>query len=244
MNTAELRQFSELALAGYGAFAGTGLPPVDDLKVLNGDPAGFSERQANRFLDRFDVAIPTFEDARFPSGSGNTSFEVTVFRGRKGADTGKLFISFRGVAQRSSSPSDLSAVAQIGGYGAAVDQIVAMHNWWLRVSMPVGSTSPNLVRQYEFSPLLNLPTRAADVPAVGRRRAACRQHHPFLARFRVSRSSSVSSGAKGSPVSLPVAAIAGAGWLCWTCHPVPSLSGRWRLAGWPWRLRQKIAALE
>ncbi|MCY7306705.1 MAG: hypothetical protein LH632_11255, partial [Rhodoferax sp.] len=84
-----------------------------------------------------------------------------------GADTGKLFISFRGVAQRSSSPSDLSAVAQIGAYGEAIHQIVDKHNWWLPVSTPIGATSPNLVRQYEFSPLLNLLTRAADVPSTG-----------------------------------------------------------------------------
>jgi len=169
MNTAKLRDFSELALAGYGAFGVAGVPLVDDLKILNGDPAGFSDLQARRFTDRFDVAIRTFEDARSAGGSGNTSFDVTVFRGLAavGADTGKLFISFRGVAQRISSPSDLSAVAQIGFYGAAVDQIVAMHNWWLRVSTPLGSTSPNLVRQYAFSPLLNLLTRAADVCNTG-----------------------------------------------------------------------------
>ena len=90
-----------------------------------------------------------------------------MFRGRKGADTGKLFISFRGVAQRLTLPSDLAAVQQIGLYGAAVDQIVAMQNWWLRVSTPVGSTSPNHVPQYAFSPVLNLLTGAADVRNTG-----------------------------------------------------------------------------
>ena len=167
MNTIQLRDYAELALAGYGQFDVRGPPEVDRLKTLNGDAAAFTDAQAKRFADRFEIATPTFEDSRSPGGSGNTSFDVTVFKGHKGADDGKMFISFRGVAQRLSSPSDLSAVAQIGAYGAAVDQIVAMHNWWLRVSTPVGATSPNLVRQYAFSPLLNLLTRAADVASTG-----------------------------------------------------------------------------
>jgi len=168
MKAEALSNFAELALAGYGQFNFPGRPPLDrELTDLNGDEHGFALHQANRFRDRFEIATPTFEDSRSPGGSGNTSFDVTVFKGHKGADDGKMFISFRGVAQRLSSPSDLSAVAQIGLYGAAVDQIVAMHNWWLRVSTPVGATSPNLVRQYAFSPLLNLLTRAADVSSTG-----------------------------------------------------------------------------
>ena len=43
MNTTRLSDHSELALAGYGEYVAAGLIPVDRLKVLNGDPAGFSD---------------------------------------------------------------------------------------------------------------------------------------------------------------------------------------------------------
>ena len=45
MNTLQLRNFAELALAGYGQFAETGQPAIGDLTTLNHDEAGFSPAQ-------------------------------------------------------------------------------------------------------------------------------------------------------------------------------------------------------
>ena len=132
MNASRLTDLAELALAGYGRFTAPGPPPVPDLETLGRDPSGFANLQAQRFATRFEVAVPTFEDAFSPSGSGQTSFDVTVFRTAPSLDQGKIFLSFRGTGQQELliSPNDLTAVAEIIHDFAAYSQIVAMCNWW------------------------------------------------------------------------------------------------------------------
>ena len=78
MNTSNLVDFSEAALASYGQFNSDGLPPaVGDLVNLNGDEHGFAELQAERFISRFSVAVRTFNDSTSLVGSGESSFDVT-----------------------------------------------------------------------------------------------------------------------------------------------------------------------
>ena len=134
MNTAYLTDLAELAFAGYGHFPSNGSPPADDLVNLNGDVHGFSQLQALRFAARFNVALPTFSDATSPNGSGATSFDVTVFKGMLDANSGRIFISFRGTGQKSAleTPNDLQSIVENLTAGAAVSQIVAMYNWWQR----------------------------------------------------------------------------------------------------------------
>ena len=73
MSNSNFSDLSELALAGYGQFLSKGTPPTARLTDLNGDPYGFSERQADRFASRFNVTVPTFNDATSMGGSGATS---------------------------------------------------------------------------------------------------------------------------------------------------------------------------
>lgn len=151
MNTTQLRDASEISLVAYGQFIYRGEPPrLEDLTSLNGDTAGFSGKQAQRFAGRFLVALPTFNDA--------TSFDATVFVGRDAtAGTGnskEIYIAMRGTQQRSGSPNDLTASSAILSDGAAFEQIVAMHNWYRRISAPAGQS----VAQFGITTLATFAT--------------------------------------------------------------------------------------
>jgi len=151
-----IRNASELALAGYGQFSDPNRPEEDRLVVLNEDPAGFAPKQADLFADKFHVALPTYNDA---TGTGDTSFDVTVFKGVQPDNLNQLFISFRGTQQKSGSPNDLwsTSVGEIWTRGAACDQIVAMWNWWQRETTAEGTP----VTQYR---LLDLSGSARNGP--------------------------------------------------------------------------------
>lgn len=84
MNAERLTNLAEVALAGYGSFVTKGPPASEDLEALNGDLAGFSILQARAFTARFEVAVPTFNDATSATGSGTTSFDATVFQASQG----------------------------------------------------------------------------------------------------------------------------------------------------------------
>ena len=165
MNASRLTDLAELALAGYGRFTAPGPPPVPDLETLGRDPSGFANLQAQRFATRFEVAVPTFEDAFSPSGSGQTSFDVTVFRTAPSLDQGKIFLSFRGTGQQEllTSPNDLTAVAEIITSYAAFSQIVEMVNWWRRVSTPRELFAP----QFKLNAASFRPERIANVRGTG-----------------------------------------------------------------------------
>lgn len=142
MNIAQLRDASELSLAAYGNFERAGALGTDQLTSLNGDIAAFAPRQAERFASRFNVALPTFSDATSPGGTGTTSFDATVFVGKNSeSETGnnkEIHIALRGTQQRLGSPNDLSASLGILSEGAAIEQIIAMHNWYRRISTAPG----------------------------------------------------------------------------------------------------------
>lgn len=144
MNVVSLQDAAEVALAAYGNFIGPGQPDIRALANLNGDDAGFALRQAVRFASRFDVALPTFSDAASLGGTGTTSFDATVFVGKNSesetANNKEIHIALRGTQQRSGSPNDLSASLGIVMEGAAIEQIVAMHNWYRRISGAPGES--------------------------------------------------------------------------------------------------------
>ena len=154
MNNHDLLDAAELALAGYGQFLSVGTPSIARLKVLNEDLAGFAESQAKKFSERFRLPIPTYNDATRPLsdedrrlGISQTSFDVSVFQGQTGSIKDQIYLAIRGTQQKKVDiPSDLSANAEILlGHGAA-SQIVAMVNWWWRVS----ATKESLVPQYHI----------------------------------------------------------------------------------------------
>lgn len=152
---------AQLALAAYGQFYQQGKPLERDLTTLNTDESGFAVAQAARFIEMFEIAIPTYNDAT--SSNPNTSFDVTVFAGPvMGSSAGNrnIYIAFRGTQQKFESPDDLiGASAKILTEGAAVDQIVAMYNWFQRVATPNGRS----VVQYGVVEidLLTLPPEGA-----------------------------------------------------------------------------------
>lgn len=127
MNTTQLRDAAEIALAAYGQFGQPG--PIlrnDDLMTLNGDAAGFADRQASLFRSRFTVAIPTFSDAT--SGSGSSSFDATVFVGIDSSvaarNNNQVFVSLRGTQQKTGTPNDLTASADTVSLGTVLGQVL------------------------------------------------------------------------------------------------------------------------
>jgi pimeloyl-ACP methyl ester carboxylesterase len=64
-----------------------------------------------------------------------TSFSATVFKDA----AGHLTLAFRGTAELTGSPNDLTTDADIATAGAAYDQIVALYNWWMRETAEPGA---------------------------------------------------------------------------------------------------------
>lgn len=132
MNSQILLNNSELALASYATLN------TDDLILQTTalQEAGFSNLQAANFASRYSV-VTQFDDI---SETGNSSFNATVF---KDAD-GNLTLAFRGTLEAADFvPTDFD----IWKRGAGYDQIIAMCNWWSRVS----NSSGQLVDQYQLS---------------------------------------------------------------------------------------------
>ncbi|MEZ5614545.1 MAG: hypothetical protein R3E35_04955 [Rhodocyclaceae bacterium] len=121
---------SELALAAYANLT----PGVTNDLVRREAlvAAGFSAKQAEEFARKYPVVVTQFNDTVAEGGLG-TSFSATVFKDA----SGNLTLAIRGTAELFSSPSDLFPTdATIATSGVGYDQIVAMWNWWQRVSNP------------------------------------------------------------------------------------------------------------
>lgn len=167
-NAQQLLDLAEIGHAAYGQY----LEPrnIEDIALLtnlNNSGGGFATAQADRFRMRFAVAVPTYNDIS-PTGASNSNFDATVFRGIAPDNLNQITLSIRGTQQLADFPESGS----IAPYGAAFEQIVAMHNWWQRVGTPAGtvvaqfcasersngSTTPSLM--FEI-------TRVADVTSTG-----------------------------------------------------------------------------
>ena len=104
---------AELSLASYSELE-AGTPNVD---ALRDDDRGLSAKQAELFAQKYSV-IAQYND--------------TVF---KDNDTGQLTLALRGTEIEG---KDLSTDASIWAGGAGYDQIVALYNWWSRVTARPG----------------------------------------------------------------------------------------------------------
>ncbi len=145
MNAESIMQAGELALAAYANLLPGTMNQVakDSLK-----DARMSAPQADNFASRYSV-VAQFNDSA-------TSFSATVFRDAGG----NLTLAMRGTAELTGTPNDLQPTdTDIGLYGAGYDQIIAMCNWWARVSRPAGEP----VAQFEIQ---SLPT-GSPAPAGG-----------------------------------------------------------------------------
>ena len=124
---------SELALAAYASLNNSSL----SAQKASLKDAGLSDVQAAHFAQTYTV-LTQFNDTVAEGGLG-TSFSATVFKDV----AGNLTLAIRGTLEAGDfAPTD----ADIAISGAAYDQIVAMSNWWQRVSNPVGS----MVTQYRL----------------------------------------------------------------------------------------------
>lgn len=145
---------AELSLAAYADLANGTLD--NDAQRLALRAAGFSTEQAINFSSKYTV-VTQYDDI---SETGETSFSATIFK-----DTsGQLTLAIKGTLELTDVPGDIFPTdLNILNFGAGYDQIVAMYNWWLRISSPVGSTVP----QYNYSVLLGSLQQLDSVGASG-----------------------------------------------------------------------------
>src|SRR5262245_46981407 len=146
---------AELALAAFATFVDGNTASDANIDALSGAAGvGMVPTQALRFASFYPTVVGLFDDRP------NTGFQVAVFKDTAGAAPGNLSIAFRGV-NFSDDPLDFSAALDIGGFGVAYEQIVAMVNWWRRASAPVGE----MVQQFRLSsyPAAGVPSSAVII---------------------------------------------------------------------------------
>jgi hypothetical protein len=88
-----------------------------------------------------------------PLGSG---FDAVVWRGKSGTDyAGQTYVSMRGTQGAADIADDISLAVT----GVPIDQIVAMVNWWLRITTP----SDAQARQIAWDPLHANPANPIQI---------------------------------------------------------------------------------
>ena len=126
---------AELALAAYADLLHGSL--ADQRARL--EAAGFSAKQAEEFAKKYPVVVAQFNDTA--EGGMGTSFSATVFKD----SAGNLTLAIRGTLEYGDFfPTD----ANIQNDGVGYDQVVAMWNWWQRVS----NVANAVVTQYRLLP--------------------------------------------------------------------------------------------
>ncbi len=126
------------------------IDPIE-FPLLPSIPAAFIAATRDRFISDFSDVLHRTHDE-------DTGFGATVFQ----LADGGLSIAFRGSDDPRIDIVDIiEADLQIYSVGAAFDQIVALYNWWQRVSVAPGADpqNPVLVPQFEIQTqsLLNRP---------------------------------------------------------------------------------------
>ncbi len=124
-----LYQQAELAMAAY-ALLNEG---ETESQIANLIAQGFSQKQAEEFSAIYPEIVTQYNDT-------DTSFSATVFKDA----SGQLTLAIKGTQEFGDFvPTD----DFIAGNGAGYDQIIAMYNWWQRVSSPAGQS----VTQFRFT---------------------------------------------------------------------------------------------
>ncbi|MEO1766809.1 hypothetical protein [Thiobacter aerophilum] len=151
MDASILAKQAEFALAAYANLQ----PGVPNQTALQDQGKGMSARQAEEFAAHYTV-VTQFTDTVAEGGLG-TSFSATVF-----ADAyGNLTLAIRGTLEAGDFVPTDSSIATAGvGY----DQIVAMWNWWQRVS----NLAAMAVTQYRLVATPLDLSRATWIPGAGR----------------------------------------------------------------------------
>lgn len=129
MNSQDIADKAQIAFASYYNFTTSGAP---DVLILQDSGKGMATSEAGAFSSAYAVALPTYHDPA-------SDLDVTVFKDAGG----NLTLGIRGTLP---GHDLLITDAYIASDGAAYDQIVALYNWWQRVSTPKGV----LVAQYQL----------------------------------------------------------------------------------------------
>jgi Ca2+-binding RTX toxin-like protein len=133
MSTQIILSQSELALAAYATLNNSAL----SAQKARLKDAGLSDAQADTFAARYAV-LTQYTDTPAEGGLG-TSFSATVFKD----SSGNLTLAIRGTVELIGTPNDiLPSDRDILLAGASFDQIVALWNWWQRVSHAAGTLVP------------------------------------------------------------------------------------------------------
>ena len=131
MDSKILIQNAEIALAAYANLTSASLASDSQNQALKG--AGMATAQASAFASNYVAALPTYHDS-------SSDLDVTVFKD----SAGSLTLGIRGTLP---GHDLLVTDAQIAAFGLAYDQVVALYNWWQRVSTPPNTWVP----QYQLS---------------------------------------------------------------------------------------------
>lgn len=136
MNTGTIYSNAELALSAYATLS-TGDTQTQTIALqMGGD--GLSAKQAEEFAKKYPTVLTQYTDTPAEGGLG-TSFSATVFKD----SSGNLTLAIRGTAELIGTPNDiLPSDRDILLAGAGFDQIVALWNWWQRVSHAAGTLVP------------------------------------------------------------------------------------------------------
>ena len=146
---ATISEYSEQAQLSQAAYA-SGL--IKDMLGggNTGDPSGYadllidggmSETQAIDFANKYTV-VDQYEDPE--SGFSGTVFQDT---------SGKVVMAMRGTQPTAFLTDWPTNIADIGSDGIAIDQGIAMYNWYQRLITPVGSEAVQFVYHKEISAL-------------------------------------------------------------------------------------------
>ena len=136
-----IKEYYEQAKLSSAAYAGSLNKNMtkDELITALLESGKFTEEMAEDFANTYKV-IDQYTDPY--SGFSGTVFENTS---NKTGSSGKIYMAMRGT--QPTSGSDWSTnIADIGSDGVAIDQAIAMYNWYQRLKSPVGS----VVTQYQY----------------------------------------------------------------------------------------------
>ncbi len=158
---------AQLSNAAYALDLNPSMSPTEFREALTGEPANFSDSQADTFIERYTIV-----DSQQNTEEG---FSGTVFLDNQ---TGKFVVSLRGTEAPGDIIDDVlnADFGDIGGNGIAVSQAIDMFNYLQRLTAKAGEP----IVQYSYSdefPLVaglgeitstTLPPALSDGPLAGK----------------------------------------------------------------------------
>ena len=110
---------------------------------------GMSAEQAKAFANQYTVVDQFTDGGIFGSGFSGTLFQDA---------SGKKYLAIRGTENPTKSTAGIvdwaENIANIGSDGIAIDQGIAMYNWYQRLITPIGSTATQYIYHKETTNLL------------------------------------------------------------------------------------------